>query len=172
MFAEKKPVLLNSLEGKRGYPRNKPPFPAISGLYDCPTIINNVETLSAVPGIVEKGGEWFKQLGSEKSTGTKLICLSGHLNKPGVYEVQLGSMTLRECIMQLGGGIPGGKRIKAVIPGGSSMPVLKEEELDVKLTFEDIKALGSSLGSGAIIVMDETVDIVEVTLLLAKFLCA
>ena len=161
--------LLNSLEGKRGYPRNKPPFPAIAGLYDCPTIINNVETLSAVPGIIDKGGEWFSKLGSEKSSGTKLICLSGHVNKPGVYEIQLGSMTLRECIMQLGGGVPGGKRIKAVIPGGSSMPVLKDEELDVKLTFEDIKALGSSLGSGAIVVMDETVDMVEVTLLLAKF---
>lgn len=161
--------LLTSLEGQKGYPRNKPPFPAISGLYDSPTIINNVETLAAVPVIVEKGGEWYKSMGSEKSTGTKLLCISGHVNKPGVYEVVLGGMTLREFIMDFGGGVPGGKKIKGVIPGGSSMPVMRDEELDVKLTFEDIHQAGSSLGSGAIIVMDETVDMVEMALLLAKF---
>ncbi|MDP8242629.1 MAG: NADH-quinone oxidoreductase subunit NuoF [Candidatus Hinthialibacter antarcticus] len=161
--------LLTSLEGQKGYPRNKPPFPAISGLYDSPTIINNVETLAAVPVIVEKGGEWFKSMGTAKSTGTKLLCISGHVNKPGVYEVVLGEMTLREFIMDFGGGIPGGKKIKGVIPGGSSMPVMRDEELDVKLTFEDIHQAGSSLGSGAIIVMDETVDMVEMALLLAKF---
>ncbi|MBZ0256187.1 NADH-quinone oxidoreductase subunit NuoF, partial [bacterium] len=148
--------LLTSLEGQKGYPRNKPPFPAISGLYDSPTIINNVETLAVVPSIVEKGGEWYKAMGTEKSTGTKLLCLSGHVNKPGVYEVALGEQTLREFIMDFGGGIPGGKKIKGVIPGGSSMPVMRDEELDVKLTFEDIREAGSSRGSGAIIVMDET----------------
>lgn len=161
--------LLTSLEGEKGYPRNKPPFPAISGLYDCPTIINNVETLAAVPVIVEKGGEWFKSMGTEKSTGTKLLCISGHVNKPGVYEVELGKMTLREFINDFGGGIPGGRKIKGVIPGGSSMPVMTDDELDVPLTFEDIQQAGSSLGSGAIIVMDETVDMVEMALILAKF---
>ncbi|MDX9755187.1 MAG: NADH-quinone oxidoreductase subunit NuoF, partial [bacterium] len=161
--------LLTSLEGERGYPRNKPPFPAVSGLYNCPTIINNVETLAAVPLIIEKGGEWFAQFGTEKSAGTKLLCISGHVNKPGVYEVPLGTMTLREFIEDFGGGVPGGKKIKGVIPGGSSMPVMRDEELDIPLTFEDIQAAGSSLGSGAIIVMDETVDMVEAALIIAKF---
>jgi len=161
--------LLTSLEGKRGYPKNKPPFPAIAGLYGCPTIINNVETLSAIPCIINRGGEWYASLGTEKSAGTRLLCLSGHVNRPGVYEVVLGTMTLREFIEDFGGGVPGGRSIKGVIPGGSSMPVLREEQLDVRLTFEDIQAIGSSLGSGAIIVMDETVDMVEICLLLAKF---
>jgi NADH-quinone oxidoreductase subunit F len=163
--------LLTSLEGERGYPRNKPPFPAIEGLYHCPTIINNVETLSAVPSIINRGGEWYSRMGTEKSTGTRLLSLSGHVNKPGVYEVVLGTMTLREFIMDpnFGGGIPGGRKIKGVIPGGSSMPVLRDEQLDIPLTFEDIQAAGSSLGSGAIIVMDETVDMVEIALLIARF---
>ncbi|MEW6235000.1 MAG: NADH-quinone oxidoreductase subunit NuoF [Candidatus Omnitrophota bacterium] len=161
--------LLTSLEGKRGYPKNKPPFPAIAGLYGCPTIINNVETLSAIPAIVNQGGEWYASMGTEKSAGTRLLCLSGHVNKPGVYEVVLGTMTLREFIEDFGGGVPGGRSIKGVIPGGSSMPVLREEQLDVRLSFEDIQAIGSSLGAGAIIVMDETVDMVEICLLLAKF---
>lgn len=161
--------LLTSLEGQRGYPRNKPPFPAIAGLYGCPTIINNVETLATIPVIIEKGGEWYTRFGTEKSRGTRLLCLSGHVNKPGVYEVELGTMTLREFIMNFGGGVPGGRKIKAVIPGGSSMPVLREDQLDVKLTFEDIQTMGSSLGSGAVIVMDETVDMVEIALLIARF---
>ncbi|MDX9754744.1 MAG: NADH-ubiquinone oxidoreductase-F iron-sulfur binding region domain-containing protein, partial [bacterium] len=141
----------------------------VSGLYNCPTIINNVETLAAVPLIIEKGGEWFAEFGTEKSAGTKLLCISGHVNKPGVYEVPLGTMTLREFIEDFGGGVPGGKKIKGVIPGGSSMPVMRDEELDIPLTFEDIQAAGSSLGSGAIIVMDETVDMVEAALIIAKF---
>ncbi len=161
--------LLSSLEGERGYPRNKPPFPAVTGLYGCPTIINNVETLAAVPSIVEKGGDWYASMGTEKSSGTKLLCISGHVNKPGVYEVVLGTMTLREFIENFGGGVPEGRKIKGVIPGGSSMPVLREDQLDVKLTFEDIQDAGSSLGSGAIVVMDETVDIVEMALITAKF---
>ena len=161
--------LLTSLEGERGYPKNKPPFPAVSGLYSCPTVINNIETLAAIPPIILRGGEWYAKFGTEKSTGTKLLCLSGHVNRPGVYEVALGSMTLREFIQEFGGGIPDGRKIKGVIPGGSSMPVLKENQLDCLLTFEDIQTAGSSLGSGAIIVMDETVDMVEMTLLLAKF---
>jgi NADH-quinone oxidoreductase subunit F len=161
--------LMTSLEGERGYPRNKPPFPAVAGLYGCPTIINNVETLAAVPSIVERGGKWYASMGTEKSAGTKLLCISGHVNKPGVYEVVLGSMTLREFIEEIAGGVPGGRKIKAVIPGGSSMPVLREEQLDVQLTFEDIQQAGSSLGSGAIIVMDETTDMVEMALITAKF---
>lgn len=161
--------LLTSLEGQRGYPRNKPPFPAIAGLYGCPTIINNVETLATIPVIIEKGGEWYARFGTEKSRGTRLLCLSGHVNQPGVYEVEMGTMTLREFIMNFGGGAPGGRKIKAVIPGGSSMPVLRENQLDVKLTYEDIQAVGSSLGSGAVIVMDETVDMVETALLIARF---
>lgn len=161
--------LLNSLEGQRGLPRNKPPFPAVIGLYGCPTIINNVETLSAVSRIVEKGGAWYASHGTAHSAGTRLICLSGHVNKPGVYEIALGKMTLREFIMDFGGGIPGGRKIKGVIPGGSSMPVLRDEQLDIPMTVEDVQKAGSSLGSGAMIVMDETVDMVEIALLLAKF---
>jgi NADH-quinone oxidoreductase subunit F len=162
-------ALLTSLEGQRGFPRNKPPFPAVAGLYGCPTIINNVETLSAVPRIVEKGGAWYASHGTEHSAGTRLICLSGHVNKPGVYEVALGKMTLREFIMDFGGGIPGGRKIKGLIPGGSSMPVLRNEQLDIPMTVEAVQKAGSSLGSGAMIVMDETVDMVEIALLLAKF---
>ncbi|MBN2325570.1 MAG: NADH-quinone oxidoreductase subunit NuoF [Candidatus Omnitrophica bacterium] len=161
--------LLTSLEGQRGYPRNKPPFPAVAGLYDCPTIINNVETLSAVPVIIEKGGAWYAAYGTEKSSGTRLLCLSGHVNTPGVYEIVLGNMTIREFIRDFGGGVPGGRKIKGVIPGGSSMPVLRDDQLDIPLTVEDIQKAGSSLGSGAMIVMDETVDMVEIALLLAKF---
>lgn len=161
--------LLTSLEGERGFPRNKPPFPAVSGLYGCPTIINNVETLAAVPSIMKNGAEWFKSMGSAKSPGTKMLCISGHVNTPGVYEVELGKMTLREFINDHGGGVREGRKIKGVIPGGSSMPVMREEELDVNLTFEDIKNAGSSLGSGAIIVMDDTVDMVEMALMIARF---
>lgn len=128
-----------------------------------------METLATIPVIIEKGGEWYTRFGTEKSRGTRLLCLSGHVNKPGVYEVELGTMTLREFIMNFGGGVPGGRKIKAVIPGGSSMPVLREDQLDVKLTFEDIQTMGSSLGSGAVIVMDETVDMVEIALLIARF---
>ncbi len=161
--------LLTSLEGQLGYPRHKPPVPAIAGLYGCPTIINNVETLSAIPSIVSKGGEWYASMGTEHSAGSRLLCLSGHVNKPGVYEAVLGSMTLREFIEDVGGGVPGGRAIKGVIPGGSSMPVLRGDQLDIPLTVEAIQEAGSSLGSGAIIVMDETVDMVEIALLLAKF---
>ena len=161
--------LLTSLEGDRGYPRNKPPFPAISGLFDCPTIINNVETLATIPVIVKNGGEAFAKLGTAKSAGTRLLCLSGHVNRPGVYEVEMGTMTLREFIEEFGGCVPGGRAIKGVIPGGSSMQVLRHEELDVKLTYEDVQAAGSSLGSGGIVVMDETVDMSEIALITAKF---
>lgn len=161
--------LLTSLEGQRGYPRNKPPFPAVAGLYGCPTIINNVETLSAIPRIVEKGGAWYAAMGTEHSAGTRLMCLSGHVNKPGVYEIVLGKMTLREFIRDFGGGVPGGRKIKGVIPGGSSMPVLRDDQLDIPLTVEDVQKAGSSLGSGAMIVMDETVDMVEMALLLSRF---
>ncbi len=161
--------LMTSLEGKRGYPRNKPPFPAIEGLYGCPTVINNVETLSCIPMIIEKGGEWYASMGSEKSKGTKLLCISGHVNKPGVYEIVLGEMTVREIIEDICGGVPGGRAIKGVIPGGSSMPILPPDKLDIPYDYESVQAAGSLLGSGGIVVLDETVDIVEMAVLLAKF---
>jgi NADH-quinone oxidoreductase subunit F len=121
---------LTSLEGGRGHPRVKPPFPAIQGLYNAPTIINNVETLANVPHIVNRGGEWYASIGTEKSTGTKIFCLSGHVNKPGNYELPLG-ISLRELIYEYGGGITDGLNLKAVIPGGSSVPVLTADKVDV-----------------------------------------
>lgn len=161
--------LLTSLEGNRGYPRNKPPFPAVSGLYESPTVINNVETLATVPVIINKGGEWYAKIGTEKSTGTRLLCLSGHLKTPGVYEVELGSMTVREFINDFGGGVPDGRKIKGVIPGGSSMQILKDDELDIPLSMEAVQEAGSSLGSGGMIVMDDTTDMVEMAYLTSHF---
>ncbi len=161
--------LLTSLEGRKGYPRNKPPFPAIEGLYKSPTVVNNVETLACVPLVISKGGEWYASMGTEKSKGTKLLSISGHVNKPGVYEIELGKMTLREIIDDLAGGVPGGRKIKGVIPGGSSMPILPPDKLDIPFDYESVQAAGSLLGSGGIIVLDETVDIVEMALLLTKF---
>ncbi len=161
--------LLTSLEGNRGYPRNKPPFPAVSGLYESPTVINNVETLATIPVIVNKGGEWYSETGSEKSSGTRLLCLSGHLKTPGVYEVELGSMTVREFINDFGGGVPDGRKIKGVIPGGSSMQILKDDEIDIPLTMEAVQEAGSSLGSGGMIVMDDTTDMVDIAYLTAHF---
>jgi NADH-quinone oxidoreductase subunit F len=147
--------LLSSLEGGRGEPRLKPPFPAVSGLYGCPTIINNVETLCNVPFIVDRGADWFLSIGTEKSPGTKIFCLCGHVERPGLYEVPLG-IPLREMIFDLGGGIPGGRKLKAVIPGGSSAAVLTADEIDVKMDFDSLAAAKTMLGSGGVIVMDDT----------------
>jgi NADH-quinone oxidoreductase subunit F len=122
--------LLNSLEGKRGWPRLKPPFPAVKGLFGQPTIVNNVETLCNIPHIIGNGGQWFAELGTGKSGGTRIVCVSGHVVRPGVYELPMG-IPMREIIFDVCGGIPGGKKVKAVIPGGSSMPPLDESELDV-----------------------------------------
>jgi len=161
--------LIESLEGKKGQPRIKPPFPAVFGVYGCPTVVNNTETLAALPWIVNNGAASYMAIGTEKSPGTKLFSASGHINKPGVYEVDLGYPILdfinNEC-----GGVRGGKRLKAVIPGGSSVPVLRGDELEgVKLDYESLRTAGTMLGSGGFIVMDETVNMVEAVANLQHF---
>lgn len=162
-------ALLNSLEGLRGHPRIKPPFPAVAGLYGCPTIVNNVETFTAVPHIIMKGGDWYRGLGTEKSGGTKLFSVSGHVNKPGNYEVPMG-YPLMDIINKEGGGMRGGKKLKAVIPGGSSVPIMTAEECqNATLDYEGMVKAGSMLGSGGLIVMDETTDIFETTFNLIRF---
>jgi NADH-quinone oxidoreductase subunit F len=150
-------ALIESLEGKRAQPRLKPPFPAVEGLYGCPTAVNNVETLCNVPLIVGRGAEWFAKLGPEKNGGPKLYCLSGHVARPGVYEASMHT-TLRELIYapQFAGGIRDGRALKCVIPGGSSVPVLLPDQLDIPASFDGVAAAGSLLGSAGIIVMDET----------------
>lgn len=163
-------ALLNSLEGKKGQPRLKPPFfPAVRGLYDCPTVVNNVETFAAIPWILAHGGAEYAKIGVPNSSGTKLISASGHINRPGVYEIEMGYPVL-EFIENECGGVRGGKKLKGVIPGGSSMPVLRADELaGVGLDFEGLKKAGSMLGSGGFIVMDETTDMVEAARNLAHF---
>lgn len=161
-------ALLDALEGKRGNPRLKPPFPANQGLYQGPTLINNVETLCNVPLVVEHGADWFREYGTEKSAGTKLVSVSGNVQKPGNYEVALG-IPAREIIYGLAGGPPEGRRVKCWFPGGSSAPVLTEEHLDLAYDFETMAEAGSMLGSGAIIVVDDSIPIVQVALRLAQF---
>lgn len=154
-------ALLESLEGKRGYPRIKPPFPAVQGLFGCPTIINNVETICNVPWILKNGGEAYAKLGLEKSPGTRLFCVSGHVNKPGVYEEELG-IPLMELINDRCGGVKNGKQLKAVIPGGSSTPILTAAECETLLMdYDSVAAAGSMLGSGGVIVLDENTDMVK-----------
>ncbi|MGZ5308675.1 MAG: NADH-quinone oxidoreductase subunit NuoF [Solirubrobacterales bacterium] len=162
-------ALLDSLEGKRGNPRLKPPFPAVQGLYGGPTLINNVETLSNVPHIVLGGAEWFKSFGTEQSPGTKVVSVSGDVRKPGNYEVELGVPT-RKIINGLAGGTVGRRKIKGFFPGGSSAPVLTGEEgLDLPYSFEAMQEAGSMLGSGSIIVFDETTSVVDLALRTARF---
>ncbi|MGH2955933.1 MAG: NADH-quinone oxidoreductase subunit NuoF [Solirubrobacterales bacterium] len=162
-------ALLDSLEGKRGNPRLKPPFPAVQGLYDGPTLINNVETLSNVPHIVASGADWFKGFGTEQSPGTKVVSVSGDVQRPGNYEVELGVPT-RELIEGLAGGTLEGRELKGFFPGGSSAPVLTAEEgLDLPYSFEAMQEAGSMLGSGSIIVFDETTSVVELALRTARF---
>ena len=150
-------ALIESLEGKRAQPRLKPPFPAVEGLYNCPTAVNNVETLCNVPLIIERGAEWYAALGPEKNGGPKLFCVSGHVNKPGVYEASM-DVPLRDLIYdpKFAGGIRGGHKLKCVIPGGSSVPVLLDAQLDIPASFDGVAKAGSLLGSAGIIVMDET----------------
>ena len=152
--------LINSLEGEKGMARIRPPFPAIEGLYACPTIVNNVETLAAVPFIINRGSDWYKSMGTEKSAGSKLFSLSGHVNRPGNYEVELG-FPLRKLIydQEYGAGIRNGKKLKGVIPGGASTPFLTAEMIDVNLDYESLVAVGSMLGSGAVIVFDEDTSV-------------
>ena len=148
-------ALLESLEGKRAQPRIKPPFPATAGLYGCPTAVNNVETLCNVPLIVQRGVEWFTGLGPEKNSGPKLYAISGHVVRPGVYEASMHT-TFRELVYDYAGGIRHGRQLKALIPGGSSVPVLLPDQLDVPASFDDTVKAGSMLGSAALIVMDDT----------------
>jgi len=153
--------LMNSLEGKRGLPRIKPPFPAAVGAFGMPTTINNVETLAAIPHIIKNGGEWYRQYGTEKSPGTKLFCVSGHVNKPGNYELPLG-FPLMQLIDEVCGGIRDGNALKAVIPGGSSVPIINAEDARrCTLDYEGCVEVGTMLGCASVIVMDDTTDIVK-----------
>ncbi|HYP08808.1 MAG TPA: NADH-quinone oxidoreductase subunit NuoF [Bryobacteraceae bacterium] len=161
-------ALLESLEGKRGIPRIRPPFPAVSGAWQSPTVLNNVETYCAVPSIILNGGKWFADLGTPKNGGTRMFCLSGHVNKPGVYELPMGFNLLR-MINEVGGGVWHGRKLKAVVPGGSSCPVLRADECDVAMDYDSVAKIGSMLGSGGVMVMDETTDIVRVALRTMKF---
>jgi NADH-quinone oxidoreductase subunit F len=161
-------ALLSSLEGFRGQPRLRPPFPAVEGLYAAPTVINNVETLCNVPHILNNGAEWFRRQGTEKSPGTKMFTLSGKVERPGNYEVPLGT-PLRVLLEQFGGGVLGGKPLKAWTPGGSSTPMLTADHLDVGLDFESIAEAGSLLGTGAVMVMDEDDCVVEAARRLVEF---
>ncbi len=161
-------ALLESLEGKRGIPRLKPPFPAVVGAFQSPTILNNTETLSTVPVVLRNGGAAYAALGTPKNGGTRLMCVSGHVNKPGVYELQLGFPLMR-LINEVCGGMRNGKKLKAVIPGGSSSPVLKADECDIALDFDSIAKAKSMAGSGGILVLDEDTDIVAVALRTIKF---
>ena len=160
--------LLDSLEGKRGNPRLKPPFPAIQGLYQGPTLINNVETLMTMPPILVMGGEEYAKLGVANSAGTKVVSVSGHVQRPGNYEIVLGTPS-REIIFDLAGGPPEGRKVKLWFPGGSSSPVLTEADLDVPYDFDSLAKAGTMLGSGAIIVVDDSTPVLDVALKLAKF---
>jgi len=162
-------ALLNSLEGRRGEPRLKPPFPAVEGLYAKPTIVNNVESISNVPWIAMNGGAAYAAIGPERSAGTKMLSISGHINKPGNYEIVMG-MTWRELIYELGGGIPDGKELKAWIPGGASAPwFVPSEHLDTVVSIDDVASNGSMIGAGAVIVMDETTNVVAAAHRLVRF---
>jgi NADH-quinone oxidoreductase subunit F len=159
-------ALLNSLEGKRGEPRLKPPFPAQVGAYGMPSCVNNVETFAAVPYIIDKGAEKYAKMGTERSGGTRMIGVSGHVNKPGVYELPM-NLTIND-IIEIAGGVKGGK-LKAVIPGGASAPMLRADECDVKTDYDSLAKAGTMAGSGGLIVMNDTVNIVEATYTLLKF---
>src|SRR5881394_1013999 len=183
-------ALLNSLEGKRGWPRLKPPFPAVKGLFQEATIVNNVETLMNVPEIIAKGGEWFAKLGVGKSGGTRIVCVSGHVKKPGVYELPMG-IPLRALIYDVCGGIPNGRKLKGLIPGGSSMPPLDASEIDVPVEFDSLmtdtrikdvevkpgvpfdmgggRRLKTMAGSGGVVVFDDSTDVVALCARIMKF---
>jgi NADH-quinone oxidoreductase subunit F len=161
-------ALMESLEGKRGVPRIKPPFPAVVGLYGGPTVINNAETIANAPHILLMGGAEYAKLGTERNGGTRLFGISGHVERPGVYELPMG-YSLRKAIYEVAGGIKDGKALKAVVPGGSSCPVLKADEIDVGLDFDQMAKAGTMLGSGGIVVLDETVSIVEFALRTIRF---
>jgi len=161
--------LLESLEGKRAYPRNRPPFPAIQGAFQSPTVVNNVETLSNIPHIINRGADWYKSIGPDKSPGPKLFCLSGHVNLPGLYELPMG-FPLKDLIYGVGGGILDGKQLKAVIPGGSSFPVFTAEEaLKVNMDFDSVRAAGSLMGTAGVMVMHDETCMVDALKTVAHF---
>src|ERR1700727_2551985 len=161
-------ALMESLEGKRGIPRIKPPFPAVVGLYGGPTVINNAETIASVPFILEIGGAAYAKIGTERNGGTRLFGISGHVNRPGVYELPMG-YNLKKMIYDVAGGIPNGKALKAVVPGGASCPILRADEIDVGMDFDQMGKAGTMLGSAGVVVLDETVSIVEFALRTIKF---
>src|SRR5690625_1039527 len=162
-------AMLESLEGKRGYPRVKPPFPAQKGLWGRPTTINNIETLANVPGVINNGADWFKSIGAESHPGPLLYGISGHVNQPGVYELPSGVPVL-ELIEEVAGGMRNGKKLKAVIPGGSSTPILRADQLDgVTMDSDSLRQAGSMLGTAGILVMDEDTDMLEVLWRIASF---
>ena len=160
--------LIESLEGKRAYPRIKPPFPAVYGLFGCPTIVNNVETLSCVPSIIGNGPDWFKSIGPGSGPGPKIYGVSGHVERPGLFELPMG-MPLREVIYDYAGGIRGGKHLKAVMPAGSSFPVLTPDEIDVRMDFDSMREIGAFLGTAGIIVMDEDTCMVRALEIIDRF---
>ena len=161
-------ALLESLEGKRGIPRIRPPFPAVSGAFQCPTILNNVETFCAVPPIIRDGGKAFADLGIPKAGGTRLVCIAGHVMKPGVYEVPLG-FPMMKFINEVAGGLRPGRKLKAVIPGGSSCPILRGDECDLNMDYDSLAKAKSMLGSGGMVIMDDTTDMVKVALRIMRF---
>ncbi len=161
-------ALMESLEGKRGIPRIRPPFPAVVGLWGGPTVINNVETLASVPHIMLGGGEWFANLGTPRNGGTRLFCLSGHMNNCGVFELPLG-YNLKKMIYEVGGGITGGRTLKAVVPGGSSTPLLLASEIDIAMDFDSVAKAGSMLGSGGVTAIDDQTCMVKFALRIMKF---
>src|SRR2546422_6129389 len=161
-------ALMESLEGKRGIPRIRPPFPAVVGLWGGPTVINNAETLANVPHIILGGADWYAKLGTPKNGGTRLFCLSGNIAKPGVYELPMG-FPLRRMIEEVGGGVWQDKKLKCVIPGGSSCPVLTANEIDVPMDFDSLAKIGSMLGSGGVVIIDEETCMVKVALRVMKF---
>jgi NADH-quinone oxidoreductase subunit F len=161
-------ALLESLEGFRGQPRLRPPFPAVEGLYASPTVINNVETLMNVPDILTRGADWFREVGTEKSPGTKMVTISGKVERPGNYEIALGT-PFREVLEDLAGGVLGGRALKAWTPGGSSTPMLTAEHVDVAIDYESLAAAGSMLGTAAIMVMDETDCVVDCATRMVEF---
>jgi NADH-quinone oxidoreductase subunit F len=161
-------ALMESLEGKRGVPRIRPPFPAVVGLFGGPTIINNVETLAAVPHIINQGGQWYAELGTPKNGGTRLFCLSGHINNPGVFELPMG-YNLLKMINDVGGGVWNGRRLKAVTPGGSSCPVLTADECDVPMDFDSLMKIGSMLGSGGVVVLNDQTCMVKYAQRIMRF---
>jgi len=161
-------AMIESLEGKPGNPRLKPPYPAQTGLFGLPTLVHNIETLACIPHIIGRGPEWFASIGTEESKGPKIFSVSGHVNRPGNYELPLG-ISLNEIIYEYAGGIRGGHAIKAVVPGGASTPMLAADQIEVPMAFETLKAVGSELGTGAIIVMNETTCMVQAARRLSKF---